>query len=286
MNRDQLAPIVFTREILYEQVWNTPSTKLARSYGMSDVALGKICKKHHIPKPPLGYWAKISHGQKVERTPLPNVEDETLKVIRIFKREATGNQSRSVDNIEPSERQFDGQSVQVPDRLTSPHALIERTLKSIRSSKREINGILRPADPHCLNVAVSKNSVHRAMLIMNTLIKALEDRGYDILLKEEENRAHTYVNVDGEEVEIELRELLEKRDLTPEEKKDRERFPWKYRFSDYSYAPSDRLLLQILEYVNGRKNWSDGKRQKIEDCLGSFLSSLVSAAAALRTRRL
>jgi hypothetical protein len=38
--------IKLSREELYEQIWNVPTTKLARSYGLSDVALGKICRKH------------------------------------------------------------------------------------------------------------------------------------------------------------------------------------------------------------------------------------------------
>jgi hypothetical protein len=33
--------IKLSRE-LYEKIWNVPTTKLARSYGLSDVALGKI----------------------------------------------------------------------------------------------------------------------------------------------------------------------------------------------------------------------------------------------------
>jgi hypothetical protein len=46
-----------TRGELYELIWQTPMTKLAKSFGMSDVGLRKICKKNGIPTPPLGYWA-------------------------------------------------------------------------------------------------------------------------------------------------------------------------------------------------------------------------------------
>jgi hypothetical protein len=43
-------------------VWKTPITRLAKEYGLSDVGLAKICKKHDIPRPPRGYWAKKEGG--------------------------------------------------------------------------------------------------------------------------------------------------------------------------------------------------------------------------------
>jgi hypothetical protein len=43
--------VKLTREELYEKVWGTPATKLAKEFDISDVALGKICKKLDIPRP-------------------------------------------------------------------------------------------------------------------------------------------------------------------------------------------------------------------------------------------
>src|SRR5687768_11899550 len=45
--------------------------KLAAEFRLSDVALHKICRKHNVPTPPLGYWAKKAHGKPVGNTPLP-----------------------------------------------------------------------------------------------------------------------------------------------------------------------------------------------------------------------
>lgn len=58
---------VFTREEFYELVWSKPMTHLAKEFAISDVALHKICKKHDIPNPPLGWWAKKAAGKKVKR---------------------------------------------------------------------------------------------------------------------------------------------------------------------------------------------------------------------------
>lgn len=68
---------VFTREQFYELVWSKPMTHLAKEFAISDVALHKICKKHGIPNPPLGWWAKKAAGKKVKQTPLPEAKPGT-----------------------------------------------------------------------------------------------------------------------------------------------------------------------------------------------------------------
>lgn len=62
---------IVDRETLYEQVWTVPTTQLALMYGISDVGLAKVCRRHRIPRPPRGYWARIESGQRIPRTPLP-----------------------------------------------------------------------------------------------------------------------------------------------------------------------------------------------------------------------
>lgn len=49
-------------EILEKQVWEMPSTQLAKLYGVSDRMIGKWCDKFGISKPPRGYWAKCKQG--------------------------------------------------------------------------------------------------------------------------------------------------------------------------------------------------------------------------------
>lgn len=39
-------------------VWEYPSSVVGLMCGISDVAIGKYCKKHEIEKPPRGYWQK------------------------------------------------------------------------------------------------------------------------------------------------------------------------------------------------------------------------------------
>jgi hypothetical protein len=62
---------VYEREKLYEEVWNAPVIRVAKLYGVSNVAIKKICKSMNIPTPSNGYWAKLRNGKKVQKTPLP-----------------------------------------------------------------------------------------------------------------------------------------------------------------------------------------------------------------------
>jgi hypothetical protein len=59
----------YDRERLYEEVWSEPTQRVARSYGISDVALSKVCEQLQVPKPPRGYWAKRDAGHEVPKRP-------------------------------------------------------------------------------------------------------------------------------------------------------------------------------------------------------------------------
>lgn len=61
----------YTREALYDLVWSVPKKQLAEQLGVSDVAIGKACKKAGIPVPDRGYWAKKQSGKRVVQPPLP-----------------------------------------------------------------------------------------------------------------------------------------------------------------------------------------------------------------------
>lgn len=46
-------------EEMSKLVFEKPTQQLAKDLGVSDVAVGKFCKKHNIKKPERGYWTKI-----------------------------------------------------------------------------------------------------------------------------------------------------------------------------------------------------------------------------------
>jgi hypothetical protein len=74
MDNDDQHPIELSREDLYELAWSKPLSELAKDFGISDVALGKRCKRLGIPVPGRGYWARLDAGQKPYRPRLPKRE--------------------------------------------------------------------------------------------------------------------------------------------------------------------------------------------------------------------
>jgi hypothetical protein len=64
--------------------------------------------------------------------------------------------------------------------------------------------------------------------------------------------------------------------------KDKEKHPWMYNTLEYDYSPNGVLFLKIKndDVWNTRKTWSDGKIQRLEDCLNSFVGGLIKTAEA------
>ena len=58
----------------YNEVWDQPLVKLAQKYGISDVRVGKVCRKLRIPLPGRGYWAKRNARKPVGQLPLAPFE--------------------------------------------------------------------------------------------------------------------------------------------------------------------------------------------------------------------
>jgi hypothetical protein len=71
MNSHQARRILLTRQELYARVWSMPLRQLAREFGISDVAIGRMCRRRNIPCPPPGYWAKLRAGRPPPQPLLP-----------------------------------------------------------------------------------------------------------------------------------------------------------------------------------------------------------------------
>lgn len=65
-----------SREELFAMVWGRPTQDVAKELGVSDVAVGKLCARLQVPKPPRGYWARGQSGQTPRRPPLRAFRDE------------------------------------------------------------------------------------------------------------------------------------------------------------------------------------------------------------------
>ncbi|MBE3065405.1 MAG: hypothetical protein IMZ69_10365 [Spirochaetes bacterium] len=172
-----------TRKELYDRVWHTPMQQLAKEFGVSDLGLANICRRHDIPVPPRGYWAKKTHGKRVTTIPPRAAKDSTPKAITITRTEAVTPVVRAVEPAAPeltAAREYEARPenlIVVPDMLHRRHPLVRRTEDYLTSAHANARGIL-DAGYGCLYVSVSKAQISRTMRIMQALLTAFEKRGY------------------------------------------------------------------------------------------------------------
>ncbi|MBC8548915.1 MAG: hypothetical protein H8D23_04630 [Candidatus Brocadiales bacterium] len=267
---------IIDRKDLYNLVWSKPVTQIAKDFGISDVAVSKICKKLNIPKPGLGYWAKKQFGKRTRQTPLPPLKAGDPENYTI-KGSMDANLNLTSEFIE-KQKAFENRpasEVKVKQSLRNPHPLVHHSIQRLRDEHADQSKRYR-GGRGCVDVWVSKESIHRALLIMDALIKALEKRGFPVSLKDQ-HQDNTSVEINGESI---LFGIVEASRQIPNPKRETDR--WENR---YDYIPTGKLTLRIKNYYRGQKSISDGKTQRLEDCLNKFNLLLVKASEIEKIRR-
>jgi len=171
--------ISYRRADLYAQVWTEPLRDVAKRNGMSDVALGKMCRKHHIPVPGRGYWARIAAGHFDEPTLLSTLSEggtEEWDVSRWV--------SGPDENPVPAEPEIPVLDIPVAVTLSRPHELVASAKALLSREKPNEDGLLEVYEPRCMSVKASKAEPGRALRIADAFIKACEDRGMRVELAE------------------------------------------------------------------------------------------------------
>ncbi len=175
--------ILLKRDDLYKLVWSEPVDRLARRYGISGVALAKICRKLGVPCPPRGYWARDAAGHKGSHPPLPALKEGQPTEHRI----SAANEGGSVRFSDEVERQLEmetmpGSKVVVPDVLADPHPFVRLSEPLLR--RKPAKGYYPTYERRCLDIHVSGPVLDRAFRIMDSILKALERRGLTVELTE------------------------------------------------------------------------------------------------------
>jgi hypothetical protein len=318
MNYHKNAPVVLTREQLYEQVWTTSVFQLAKAYGISDVGLAKVCKRHQVPRPPLGYWAKKAVGKAPARPPLPIITDPALQTITISPQPPRPQRSVPPGDLPASPETPPAitdpaliaayeqvrnrlAKATVPATLRSPLPVVAETLAGLRRaaketrypSRAETANLFHPyrndAGDASLGAMVGRESFERCARFFDALLKACQLCGFRTEATREGYRSSVVLVAFGEKFGLRLRELTrrEPHTPTPKELADKQKYPHSTRIPKWDYFPCGTFSLTLTSDT-GRTDfgsWTDGKARRVEDMIPEIVRGIFEASDRARARK-
>lgn len=167
--------------------------------------------------------------------------------------------------------------VVVSDTLRDPHQLVRQTKEHRGSGVASSRS--GPSTDNTLDMDVSRQSLGRALRIMDALIKAWESHGGTVVVKRDLHivtKWSTYFGVGEDQVAVRLEEK-QQRVPGPSNR------PW-----EYSWKCTGELALR-MEHLYGddlRATWADGKRQRLENVLDSVVTTLLERVSRKKQERL
>jgi len=257
----------YTRSEIYELLWTEPATKVALRIGLSDVALGKWCKQYGVPKPPLGYWAKLEHGKvTAQRPPLEPWWNEHDPLIYVHSRDKAIMEARLNKPAEPI-------PVIEVYKGNKFHEEIEKTFKDFQMENHSKFG--RSESKAGFDVQIGPHSVPRVKRILQTLINEFLSRGYRLgSHRKYSNTEVTAFKRDDDVVTIEFYEVSTKPPKPMKRKGSWTSGGHTHSYMmDIEYIPSGRLELRIRHSeISAWRIMKDTQKTSIEEQLGKLIN--------------
>jgi hypothetical protein len=276
--------VTFTREQLYELVWQQAVQRVAAQHGLSDVGLAKACRRHKIPVPGRGYWAKREHGHQVARPPLPVPPPLLAKVtFTRWQEEPTPPLPPEVLDAWRKGRPDEAPEPFRPGQVNLRHPLVTRTAELL--AKRDINdrGVV-PFVPGGLDVRVSPAMRPKALWLLQLVVERIEASGLEVRLDKDPERA--VLRAFGESVPFGASETAHRAPNATEAERAayKKRFPWIP--PERMMKPSGMLRLRQI-WSSGYEvfGWDDTPRRPIETRIEEFILALINHAWARAEQR-
>ena len=270
-----------TREDLFAAVWERPLTKVAADYGISDVALKKICRKMEIPTPGLGYWRRLECGYTGAVPKLPPLSDDGVDSV-VIRPPAASSSVEVMEGI-PSEAEISDALARAP--AVDLHPLLVPVKRSLEAAKANDRGILIPRSDKAKFIRVTQGSLERAIHTLDLVLKGMEGLGHAAQIDTEiDPQLRLHVADDEFGLSIEEKLLATTRPATEAEK----RRYGSWHTEHYDYAPTGRLTLRLHgTFLPGtRAAFSDRNTQQLADQIPKTLRGLVVAARSQTQKRL
>lgn len=284
----------FTREEFYELVWSKPMTHLAKDFRLSDVALHKICRKHDIPNPPLGLWAKHAAGHKVKRIPLPKAKAGVALTVVIASGEVRQEpdslaSAREQARVKASERDLSGEPLS--------HPLVQKSFDKRRKAKPGNTGLVSLSSDGHLQVEIASGSIDRAERCLLQIVAAARAQGFELSAKASKatfTNGSVAIPFAIKEAYKRIKHVLTAEEIAEDERRQRRRRDWNrsdwtpHSFSfgrpEWDYVPTGQLAFEFdiyLRYASQvRRAFKDAKLQRLENLAPDIAIGLAVLAAA------
>lgn len=264
--------ITLTREQLYERVWSQPMVKVASEFGLSDVAVKKMCRRMNVPAPPRGYWAKLAAGQKMSKPSLPKPHEVTATRIN-----PTLNAERRVESQRVATDREYMTPLEVPTTLEvnklHPHA--RATHAALKKVKPDHHGMVQSSTENLPMIHVSSANIDRVCRTLHVIFSELESRGLTLATVNIHQHRHLGFKRGEDAAGLMIEEPLAstKRAPTPEELKRPSR-EWQLE----SVQPSGHFKMVVF---NCHGTWSDrwlhrneGPRRSLEALVSEIVEGI------------
>ncbi|MGE4274173.1 MAG: hypothetical protein AB7E31_15135 [Desulfitobacterium sp.] len=288
----------YNREKLYEEVWAKPVVQVAVQYGVSDVAIHKICKSLNVPVPPRGYWARIRAGEKIKKPPLPvakGISEKTgLKTFEGTKVPTAPKQTLSI--LTEDERQkvlLGAEQIQLPDenaklhnKIRAYHSKVKEWNKNDRKPEGAQRNFKNYTDrPPFLAGVISSETLPRVYRILDALYRQVEILGGSV-------NDDLSLQIRNEHVSLEISEAQDeiKHEITRQEAQELIIYEDAMRHNKWASKPNIRKYDYIFNgklriCIRQSRYFRDSEKEKVESRLGDMLIELYEESEVVRKNR-
>lgn len=291
---------IYNREKLYEEVWAKPVVEVASQYGVSDVAIHKICKSFNVPVPPRGYWSKLRAGEKMKKTPLPKTKGATEIVgARTFEGVKVSNATTqplaflSGDKRQPvllaaQQIKVSPENAQLHKKLIAYRSVVkEWNKKNMRpeGTQKGFSNYSYSNRPPFLAGVISDETLPRVYRILDALYRQVESLGGsvndDLSLQIRNERVKLEVFEAQDEVKHQLTRQEAKELLIYEDAERHHIWASKPNIRKYDYVFNGLLRVAVRK----QRYFRETSKISIESRLGDILMELYEESEVVRLER-
>lgn len=288
----------YNREKLYEEVWAKPVVQVAVQYGVSDVAIHKICKSLNVPVPPRGYWARIRAGEKIKKPPLPAAKGISEKIgLKTFEgTKVPTAPKQTLSFLTEDERQkvlLEADQIQLPDenaklhnKIRAYHSKVKEWNKNDRKPEGAQRGFKNYTDrPPFLAGVISSETLPRVYRILDALYRQVEILGGSVNDDLSLQIRNEHVSLEISEAQDEIKHEITKQEaqelIIYEDAMRHNKWASKPNIRKYDYIFNGKLRICIRQ----SRYFRDSEKEKVESRLGDMLIELYEESEVVRKNR-